>query len=243
VERVRGIEPPYSAWEADVLPLNYTRGLASLGRPSPEGKLVGMEETEFVDHDWTDFLEATTSRGPLEYFHSAMAFVDGHKGAGRQAIDLGCGGGADTRLLLARGWKVLAVDAEPRARLLLEESTPEGHWDRLDITIGQFPDVDLPPAALVYAQFSLPFAGDRFDAAIDNALSAVVSGGAFVGQFFGANDDWANDDGVAWVDHAWVDRTFSDFTELDVDERDHRGPYGTAGATKRWHFFHIRARR
>ena len=24
-ERVRGIEPPFSAWEADVLPLNYTR--------------------------------------------------------------------------------------------------------------------------------------------------------------------------------------------------------------------------
>lgn len=23
LERVRGIEPPYSAWEADVLPLNY----------------------------------------------------------------------------------------------------------------------------------------------------------------------------------------------------------------------------
>ncbi len=25
VERVRGIEPPYQAWEACVLPLNYTR--------------------------------------------------------------------------------------------------------------------------------------------------------------------------------------------------------------------------
>ena len=25
VERVKGIEPSYSAWEADVLPLNYTR--------------------------------------------------------------------------------------------------------------------------------------------------------------------------------------------------------------------------
>ena len=25
MERVRGIEPPYSAWEADVLPLNYAR--------------------------------------------------------------------------------------------------------------------------------------------------------------------------------------------------------------------------
>ena len=26
-ERVTGIEPAFSAWEADVLPLNYTRGM------------------------------------------------------------------------------------------------------------------------------------------------------------------------------------------------------------------------
>lgn len=25
VERVKGIEPSYSAWEADILPMNYTR--------------------------------------------------------------------------------------------------------------------------------------------------------------------------------------------------------------------------
>jgi hypothetical protein len=30
VERVRGIEPPLSAWEADVLPLNYTRASSRL---------------------------------------------------------------------------------------------------------------------------------------------------------------------------------------------------------------------
>jgi hypothetical protein len=33
LERVTGIEPALSAWEADVLPLNYTRG-ARL-RPAP----------------------------------------------------------------------------------------------------------------------------------------------------------------------------------------------------------------
>ena len=33
LERVRGIEPPFSAWEADVLPLNYTRGLGQ-GNPA-----------------------------------------------------------------------------------------------------------------------------------------------------------------------------------------------------------------
>jgi hypothetical protein len=32
VERVRGIEPPLSAWEADVLPLNYTRASPRLHR-------------------------------------------------------------------------------------------------------------------------------------------------------------------------------------------------------------------
>ncbi len=29
MERVKGIEPSFSAWEADVLPLNYTRTLDS----------------------------------------------------------------------------------------------------------------------------------------------------------------------------------------------------------------------
>ena len=35
MERVRGIEPPYSAWEADVLPLNYTREQSEVYRTTP----------------------------------------------------------------------------------------------------------------------------------------------------------------------------------------------------------------
>jgi hypothetical protein len=37
LERVTGIEPAYSAWEADVLPLNYTR---RTGRPGRGGLVV-----------------------------------------------------------------------------------------------------------------------------------------------------------------------------------------------------------
>ena len=33
VERVKGIEPLYAAWEAAVLPLNYTRGGAVIESP------------------------------------------------------------------------------------------------------------------------------------------------------------------------------------------------------------------
>ena len=32
LERVKGIEPSYAAWEAAVLPLNYTRAPCGLGR-------------------------------------------------------------------------------------------------------------------------------------------------------------------------------------------------------------------
>ena len=37
MERVRGIEPPCSAWEADILPLNYTRGFFCI-IAGPKGK-------------------------------------------------------------------------------------------------------------------------------------------------------------------------------------------------------------
>ena len=41
-----------------------------------------------------------------------------HEAEGRSpgtAVDLGCGGGRDALELLRRGWRVLAVDAEPAA--------------------------------------------------------------------------------------------------------------------------------
>ena len=37
MERVMGIEPTLSAWEAEVLPLNYTRETGSLCRRAPTG--------------------------------------------------------------------------------------------------------------------------------------------------------------------------------------------------------------
>jgi SAM-dependent methyltransferase len=171
-----------------------------------------------------------------------MEFVNGSVGAGRQAIDVGSGGGADTLNMLSRGWRVFALDAEPSARRLLEERTPLPVRDQLEISTGSFHSAALPPADLVYAQFSLPFAGADFDASVRNVLASVNPGGAFVGQFFGVNDDWASDPHVASVDRVWIEKAFADFGELEVDERDHIGPYGGDGSTKHWHFFHIRAR-
>ena len=35
MERVMGIEPTYSAWKAEVLPLNYTRAAQNAPEPAP----------------------------------------------------------------------------------------------------------------------------------------------------------------------------------------------------------------
>ena len=41
LERAKGIEPSYAAWEAAVLPLNYARGLLWLASLAAAGKPTG----------------------------------------------------------------------------------------------------------------------------------------------------------------------------------------------------------
>ena len=49
VARVKGIEPSYAAWEAAVLPLNYTRDVGILSDDIEKRK---MHETAFsLNHD------------------------------------------------------------------------------------------------------------------------------------------------------------------------------------------------
>jgi hypothetical protein len=45
VERVTGIEPALSAWEADVLPLNYTRTAPGPDRPTARPDIVPEPST------------------------------------------------------------------------------------------------------------------------------------------------------------------------------------------------------
>jgi SAM-dependent methyltransferase len=205
--------------------------------------MTGDDRLRFENFAWVEYQERTAYREATEYFMSAMAYVDGDNGEGRLAIDLGCGGGAETRALLARGWRVFATDAGPESERLVVLATPLDHRHRLEHVHGKFHEVDLPQADLVYAQYSLPFADDDLEAAVDAAIAAVKPGGAFVGQLFGHNDTWAGD-GAASVDREWIEAKFNDFSELNIDEQDFDGSYGGSEENrKRWHVFHIHARR
>lgn len=109
------------------------------------------------------------------------------------AIDLGCGGGIETALLLKSGWKVLAIDKEPNAIARVEALKVELLGADLTVITARFEELEsLPSSALIHAGLSLPFCEPmHFSILWDMILSALEPGGLFVGHLFGNRHDWA----------------------------------------------------
>ena len=63
--------------------------------------------------------------------------------AGERILDLGCGDGRDVIEILLRGWKVVAVDAEPEALKRLAERKLPGD-ERITPIVSRFEDVPMP---------------------------------------------------------------------------------------------------
>jgi len=73
------------------------------------------------------------------------------------AIDLGCGDGSETLALLARGWRVTAVDGAAEAIARVRASVAPEHSARLTTVVAAFHELELPETDFVYAGLSLPF--------------------------------------------------------------------------------------
>jgi SAM-dependent methyltransferase len=141
---------------------------------------------------WARYAEGTAGRDPMKFLTRAIEKTAGEDGGGRLTIDLGCGAGNETLALLERGWRVHAVDSEPRAIEMLESRVDETQRTRLTTQVETFDKTDLPLADLVFASLSLPFSGDSHDLSVQRALNAVKPGGWFVGVLFGHNDTWSS---------------------------------------------------
>lgn len=151
------------------------------------------------------------------------------------AIDLGCGQGRDTIELLARGWRVLAIDGHPEGlrRLLAQRAL-----------VATFEDPgDLPLAHLVNASFSLPFCPpSRFGELWALVRASILPGGRFCGQLFGERDTWAS---LPDRSHQTRDGALTLLEGLEIEhfEEDEKDAEDAEGRAKHWHVFHIVARR
>jgi tellurite methyltransferase len=193
------------------------------------------------DSDWQDYYERTAGRPPRRTLLLALERFGG--GDGRSAVDLGCGDGRDTVELLRRGWRVIAIDAEPAAleRLKRRPDLPPGAV--LETRCQRFEDADWPAVDLVNASFSLPLVPpERFPALWAKIARSLNPGGRFSGQLFGERDGWRGEKAITFLSRAEIESLLAGFAVelLEEEESDAATPYGKA---KHWHLFHIVARK
>jgi SAM-dependent methyltransferase len=163
-------------------------------------------------------------------------------GAGRMAVDLGCGDGADALALLERGWSVLAIDIEQAGLALLRARIPATCAERIRLVCASFADVALPPAHLVHAGFSLPFCPPpQFPGVWEQIRRALAPDGVFAGQLFGIHDSWAGDPGMTFQDRSEVTRLLDGLEILELYETERDGE--AYSGPKHWHTYDILVRR
>ena len=191
---------------------------------------------------WRDYYETTGARPPRE---TLVAALDGFARERRDpgfAIDLGCGNGRDTIAMLARGWRVLAIDQEPDAIRLLKDrpDLPEGGV--LETRLGRFEDAALPPADLVNSGFALPLVPPPAFARLwQGIVAALKPGGRFSGQLFGINHSWHGDPSITFHRREEVEALLAPFA-VELFREEETDSVTPRGRELHWHLFHIVAR-
>jgi tellurite methyltransferase len=194
--------------------------------------------------DWARYYRWTAKRPPRELLLQTLSHIEweGRTRRRREAIELGFGAGTDTLELLRRGWRVVAIDRQEAAARFLGRRVPPALRSSLTTVISPMEDLELPPADLIYASFSLPFcAPDRFALVWSTIRRSLRPGGHFAGQLFGKGDAWADRRDFTFCSRRqiarWTRGLKVELLRETVEEgMSYEGP-------KHWHFFDLIAER
>ncbi|WP_321575514.1 class I SAM-dependent methyltransferase [Oerskovia douganii] len=191
------------------------------------------------DH-WAVYNSAQPGREVRDLCREVMTHAG--PGAGRQAVDLGCGAGVETAGLLAGGWRVHAVDGEPGTPSLVRTTAGAAAGDGLSVAVVPFADLaDLPPADLLYAGYSLPYASPDDFPRVWAAVRRALRPGAWLAvNLFGVHDSFAGTTDGTFLTRADAEALLDGldvvaFREEDEDGQSFSGP-------KHWHVFDVVAR-
>jgi SAM-dependent methyltransferase len=196
---------------------------------------------------WTRYYDAAGEQ-PRETLLFALESFDAETGAkegGLVAVDLGCGTGRDTVELLRRGWRVLAIDAEPAAvqRLLGRGDLGSAGAARLETQVARFEDAGWPEVDLVNSSYALPFCPpNQFGAVWQRIVASLRPGGRFSGQLFGDRDGWATQPDMSFQTREDAENLLRGLEVEHLEEVEEDGETAV-GDPKHWHVFHVVARK
>ena len=164
-------------------------------------------------------------------------------GQARVAIDIGCGAGIETQLLLATGWTVYALDADEHSLRQLENTTGASAISRLNTCVVDLNDLpELPLANLIYAGYALPYARPaRFYEMWNTVTRALAPGAVIAVNLFGDRDSWADREQETYMTETETHALFEGLEVLHFHVEDEDGP--AFSGPKHWHVFDVIARR
>ncbi len=190
------------------------------------------------DRSWTVYYDAQGDRPPRPLLLETM---EAFGPEAREAIDIGAGAGIETAAILARGWRVFAIDSEQAGIDRLRARVPAVQLSRLRIVLATVQEVELPASDLVWAGYSLFFVPpDRFAEVWRAVRASVRPGGRFAGQLLGERDSWAAGGDVNVHGRAEAEELFEGWAVERFEEEENDGE--ACSGPKHWHLFHVVAR-
>lgn len=221
--------------------------------------------------DWPGYYQAVAGKGPRDTLMKALELFEKEDAASgsaittpvwRNAMDLGCGEGRDTRELLRRDgatrWRVVASDESGEGLELLRGTLQSAGNDRValercsmeelpgklerGVAIGEGGQL-VQQFDLINVSYTIPFcAPGSFPKLWAWIVGHIKVGGRFAGQFFGERDAWARLPDRTHHTRSQVERLLGDFNIDWLQEVENRET-GATGETKDWHIFHVVAKK
>jgi trans-aconitate methyltransferase len=192
------------------------------------------------DVDWAAYNDHQVDREVRPLCRNVIALAG--NGAGRAAIDFGCGAGVETRALLEAGWSVHALDTAHNTSARVLKTTAGVGQERLTIDVEDFHGrIALPPTDLFYAGYALPFVHpDKFPEVWTVIRNSLRPGAWVAVDLFGERDAWAGSPNMTFLTELGARTLFDGLEVLRLTEEDQDGP--AYSGPKHWHIFRVIAR-
>lgn len=167
-----------------------------------------------------------------------------------KAIDLGCGVGNETALLLNNGWEVWAIDGQSKAIQIIRERIDIKDTEKLVLTVANFEDESfwdgLPQVDFIYASYALPFCKDeKFNNVWAHIVQKLNRNGRFAGHFFGLNYRGFNNEEIkemTFLTREEIQRLFQGF-EIEYFQEVEKDDQSGTGRIIHSHIFEVIARK